>query len=50
MFIILVRGCTFGVEEVEEDVEEVEPQKNWGFAKNSGVVDGGEPDWEGWTE
>jgi len=35
-------------EEDDEEQEEVEP---FGFqVKDSGVVDGGEPDWEGWSD
>jgi hypothetical protein len=35
-------------EEEEGDEEEEQP---WGYVvQDSGVVDGGEPDWEGWTE
>ena len=34
--------------EVEEEEDDDEPQQ-WGFVvKDGGVVDGGEPDWEGW--
>lgn len=37
--------------EKEEEEEEEEASRPWGFVvQDSGTVDGGEPDWEGWDE